>query len=177
MKNLYLILILSFISVNSFGAIPMGAKLVKNAVNKNGFGENNRATTVSFKNKNAINFIGRLLLAKGGYCTASLVGKDLILTNAHCLAKDGELVKGNYRFQLGFNRGTFRAESGTTQAWYGTLTPENNNWKSDWAILKLEIPLGVDYGYFGVTIDPNTTLPVTIGGYGKLFFKNLCDRP
>ena len=39
--------------------------------------------------------IGRLDIPGGGHCTATLVGVDLILTNAHCVENNsGKLIKG-----------------------------------------------------------------------------------
>lgn len=118
-------------------------------------------------------WIGRLSLAKGGYCTASLVGRDLILTNSHCLARDGELVKGNYQFYLGYNNGSYLAVSGTTHANWGSLTPKNNR-RADWAIMRLKTPLGDQYGWFGTRVLPsdredNAYFDLTLAGYGQAF--------
>lgn len=168
MRKTYLIIALVLMSTQSFGSIPLGKILGESALSRNGFGPSNRAVALNSKNKLGFSFIGRLAIAKGGYCTASLVGEDLILTNAHCIAKNGEVIKGSYVFQLGYNRGQMRARSLATIARWGSLNT-NINRGSDWAILKLAKPLGKKFGYFGISRSPDTTLKVNIAGYGNMF--------
>jgi V8-like Glu-specific endopeptidase len=101
--------------------------------------------------------IGKLT-GPSGSCTASLVGPDLLLTAAHCVLRSGNrdlnvrfdssnLVKGNYVFQAGYSRGTYLASAGVTYFQVGTF----NNWDNanDWAILRLDRPIGHRVGWLG----------------------------
>lgn len=167
-----MIKLLIFISL-TLTAFPtlagIGQSRSENALSKNIFGVNDRTTSPTTDNTLGASFIGKLIKPNGGYCTASLVGKDLILTNAHCIAKEGLFIDGTYTFKLGYNNGESVAVSGVKKVWYGTLSPKKNNWVNDWAIFKLDTELGVTHGYFGVEKNPNYNRPFSIAGYGIEF--------
>lgn len=151
-------------------ALPaLGGNIFEGALSKNVFGYNDRSSVPSTSNALGAGFIGKLIKPNGGYCTASLVGKNLILTNAHCVAKAGSFIEGTYTFKLGFDRGKSIAESRVNRIWYGTLEPEKNQWADDWAIFRLDEPLGETYGFFGVHKNPNYKFPFSIAGYGREF--------
>ena len=169
MKYIFFILPLFLLSTASFGQTSLGAGLVDRGLQKNIFGENDRTTQIERQNLLGTRYIGKLFTAKKTACTASLVGKNLILTNAHCVSKNGEFVQGEYKFVLGYDHGNGVASSYVDKAWWGTLSPEDGEWQNDWAILRLEDPLGADHGYFGVTKNVNRRLPVSLAGYGYLF--------
>lgn len=99
----------------------------------------------------SLRWSGKLISPDGGACTASLVGRDLILTAAHCVInrKTGAVDKGTYRFKLSLIRGEASAESGVRYVWFGTRAPSDHR-ASDWAILRLSKALGDQYGWMGV---------------------------
>ncbi|MBI3549891.1 MAG: trypsin-like serine protease [Elusimicrobia bacterium] len=119
--------------------------------------------------------IGRLKLAKGtgnSWCTASLIARDLILTNAHCIEdEDGNIIRGAYRFFPNMVGGQARAGSDVVHMWWGTsgVNP-NTRAQDDWAILRIRDPLGTSYGTLGVktmefTEDLNLHLAAYSGDY------------
>ena len=92
--------------------------------------------------------IGKLLSPDGTYCTATLVARDLILTAAHCIMKKGAFAKGAYSFVPRYSHGG-ADKSAILHFWWGTTDPEN--WRGqDWALARLEVPLGDTYGWMGV---------------------------
>jgi protease YdgD len=103
------------------------------------------------------------------------VGKKLILTAAHCLVNDkGEFVKGDYRFHLGMIKGKALASSTVNHAWWGgTKFPTIISRANDWALLRLDNPLGKRFGYFGTIGVSGSKLygdreALYLAGYGTL---------
>jgi protease YdgD len=91
-----------------------------------------------------------------GHCTATLIGPDIILTNSHCLVNPyTESIAAEPNTQP--ERLVFRPAliDGDTLDWavvidyeYGwEQAPEDPS--QDWAVLRLNRPLGEDYGYLG----------------------------
>jgi protease YdgD len=106
--------------------------------------------------------IGRIEIstAKEGYtCTGTLIGLNIVLTNAHCLmdqqTKQPMIPKNaapNNPTQITFSpsmiRGTALDTARVIDYRYGTPDPYTNP-GDDWAIFKLDQPLGARYGYLG----------------------------
>lgn len=92
--------------------------------------------------------IGKFIAPDGSYCTATLVLRDLVVTAAHCIMEDGELVQGNYRFypQYGNGSGVF---STVNHLWWGTKHPDSERGQ-DWAFARLNTPLGDRFGWLGM---------------------------
>lgn len=136
------------------------------------FGENNRQVANGEKkiDRKVRRLVGKLLVP-GASCTASLVWLNLILTAAHCLAdsKGRQVKAGKYTFCLNYNAGRCRDSSIVSNYWYGSINPLEDGFEHDWAILKLEKPLGEKYGFFGV-IEQYRGITVSQAGYGYLFF-------
>lgn len=142
---------------------------VKIVTGYNVFGHNDKELVTPLDRQ--FNLVGRLIAPDGTYCTASLVWKNLIITAAHCVFKDGEFLKGKYQFLLGASNGTSVAETGVSYIWWGTADSQNNR-NLDWAILKIEKPLGEKYGYFGWKTSTEENLEnVMQAGYGNLFYQ------
>lgn len=134
----------------------------------NVFGKNDKKIVSTSERQ--FQLIGKLV-TPNGTCTASLVWKNLVLTAAHCVIVDGELVKGKFTFLLGESDGNAVAESEITHAWWGTTQPDTRR-SRDWAILKLDKPLGEEYGYFGwKSSTPENLTNMMQAGYGGLFYK------
>ena len=169
MRAFIIFIFLLATSLSSFAVNSINNDLLESTLSKNIFGLNDRTTVVASGNEFGTRFIGKLFTPKGTACTASLVGENLILTAAHCIAKEGAPVHGNYKFVLGYDRGSGVAVSSIDKAWWGTLTPENNNWANDWAILRLKERLGAEFGYFGILKRVRWKDPVSLAGYGEKF--------
>lgn len=107
--------------------------------------------------------IGRIdwVLANGrslGACTGTLIGRDLVLTNSHCLQhpRTGDVVnqrqyqRGREKivFKPAMIRGQAPAEAEVMTFEYG-WDDNPDVAAEDWAILKLDRPLGDTFGYLG----------------------------
>lgn len=95
--------------------------------------------------------VGILKNPDGGSCTASVVGRNLLLTNAHCvLYKDRkEIRKGNYVFYAGYSRGSYVAKTTILHFWVGT-TDSRGDTQNDWALLRTQWNIGDRVGWLGV---------------------------
>ncbi|MBN3564721.1 trypsin-like serine protease [Aliamphritea spongicola] len=99
--------------------------------------------------------IGRINLAGYGHCTATLVAEDVVLTAAHCLwnQRVGRWYPAKYlTFVAGVEKESFQgiAKGVSMQIAPGyTFSKHNemNKVKRDWALLKLNRPLGKELGY------------------------------
>lgn len=123
--------------------------------------------------------VGRLDKPDGSHCTATLIDKNIIVTAAHCFV-DGnshEIIKGDYQFQPGMKHGGSTYSSGITTITVGTKDPDNDR-AHDWALAKLEQPLGEKVGWMGMTSMPNASQKfgqkiiesgLTMVGYGEDF--------
>ena len=99
--------------------------------------------------------VGKLIVASRFYgvsdCTGTLVWYDLVLTVAHCVVgTSGTPVTDNISFYP--NHSNFRSIkdrvfSKITEIKTGTLFLKGENGDLDWAILRLEKPLGKDFGF------------------------------
>ena len=133
---------------------------------RNIFGEDNRKIIVN--STAPYTMIGRLLIEPGSgqnsFCTGSLIGPDLVLTNAHCAVKVVESNgRGQITFFAGYSRGSWLEKSkvqnvigGFQRNAIGVIFDQNN----DWAILTLREPIGKKLGWF--TIAPSTDVPKTL---------------
>ena len=122
--------------------------------------------------------IGKLYkkMSDGRYyaCTATLIGRRLILTAAHCVSNvkspsdisfDLSTVNGKYLATANGVRTYTQADLDEFDALDGGQKPANSrrpvwntdegvNMYTDWAIVEIDSPLGDDYGWMG--IDPDT---------------------
>jgi len=166
----------------TFGLLTSCQQEVKNnssvsiKPSNNIYGDNDR---IKVKNVSGpLSKIGKLLKPNHqGSCTASLIGKNLILTAAHCIFKASsgveespELLTGSYLFQLGLKDGVPIASSGISHFWWGGLDFRKNK-INDWAILELKKPLGKTYGYLGtksIKEQSEHNFNVRIAGYSTI---------
>lgn len=166
MKTLKLFFALTLFCLSSaahaFMSLPSSSKgLVRSNLNDvNIFSNDNRKIIEEFNFPwSAVGYLSRPELKDGklGHagCTASLVGPDLILTNAHCILKDGAVVESDVRFSLHFNgtkkiRARYEAMVTKVEAIGATQFNSGRGQPDDWAILRLDRKLGDVVGWLGV---------------------------
>jgi protease YdgD len=81
-------------------------------------------------------------------CTGTLIGRNLVVTNAHCVLdkKTKQITTQKVRFRPNLIDGKSRAEAYATKIVPGTKDPQRD-WGNDWAFLVLDQPLGETYGW------------------------------
>lgn len=126
------------------------------AIDKNVFTGNSRRKVTSTEYPWCA--IGALRVPKG-QCTASLIGKDLILTNAHCVVDkaSGTITSWDITFLPNYTNGKSAYSSEVVRAKWSE--------KDDWAILRLAKPLGETLGWLGTRVlsDPRNTSLFAVG--------------
>ncbi len=103
---------------------------------KNIFDEDNRSRAQP--NNFPLNAIGRLATEGTGWCTAFLVAKNLIATNAHCLV----VPYSEFTFYRAYNDHNWNESAKIITAVRGTN--DTNNRVGDWAIMLLDHDMNVD---------------------------------
>lgn len=116
--------------------------------------------------------LGRLA-SKAGFCGAVLIGDDRALTASHCLRDNGVWVApSELKFLAGFSDGKFQIESQVkTYAvadWnYRHASKDLGDWRDDWAVLQLRLPLGRSLGALPLAAMRERT----VLAYGKDLFR------
>jgi protease YdgD len=84
-------------------------------------------------------------------CTATLVGRNLAVTAAHCImdARTGKPATWVKTFYPDLRDGKAADEAAIDWVWWGTSRPDDDR-AHDWAILRLTKPLGDKYGWYDV---------------------------
>ncbi|MBD2453942.1 trypsin-like peptidase domain-containing protein [Nostoc sp. FACHB-87] len=101
-------------------------------------------------------------------CTGTLIDEDIVLTNAHCVVdpKTGN-VADRVAFLPNVVDGRYQDRAYAVQYLAGTHFQDQNAAANDWAVIKIDRPLGRKYGYLGWKSLPSTTL---IRNEKKFFF-------
>lgn len=89
---------------------------------------------------------GRIL----GSCTGTLISRDLILTNSHCIIDEStdRPTSNQLVFKPSMIRGVALDEAKVISYDYGWKSGSRDS-ADDWAVMKLDQPLGDAYGYLG----------------------------
>jgi protease YdgD len=146
---------------------------------RNVFGKDDRIPVNS--TKYPWSAIGRVESIKGkqlqGICTGSLIGKNLVVTNAHCIVNENtkQITTNQIRFRPNLIEGKSRAEASVTRILLGTKDPRGDR-GNDWAFLVLDKPLGETHGWLKFTVADLTDLDsmknqVWLAGYSIDFPK------
>ena len=90
-------------------------------------------------------------------CTGTLVGPDLLLTAAQCLQDKKGNLNTNTRYYVNYIDGVSPFFVEADSVWLGTTNYENE-WENDWALVRLNVPLGDSMGYMGVRSIPTPEL-------------------
>jgi V8-like Glu-specific endopeptidase len=88
---------------------------------------------------------------QGYYCTGTLIAENIVLTNAHCVidSETGEFSK-KIEFMPNTIDGQYQDSAQVEQVIYGTDFKQARGIPhTDWAIMKINQPLGRKYGYLG----------------------------
>ncbi|MEL7244599.1 MAG: trypsin-like serine protease [Cyanobacteria bacterium J06573_2] len=109
--------------------------------------------------------IGRIEYVAGResyHCTGSLITEDIVLTNAHCVVDpDTHKVNREIKFRPNVINGRSKDDNDTAvvkKIIAGTNFKEANPSKNDWAVVKIDKPLGKKYGHFGWVSLPTSTM-------------------
>lgn len=120
-------------------------------------------------------WVGKLKSPLGG-CTGSLVGPDLVLTNAHCVVDAGTGVRAqprDLRFFPSFVKGQGTLSSVVSEFWVGTTNLHQRllggEPHKDWALLRLRSPLGKRFGYAEVQAAEKRNYPRSVALVGYAF--------
>jgi V8-like Glu-specific endopeptidase len=105
------------------------------------------------------------------HCTGTLIAEDVVLTNAHCVINP-ETRKPNQKIAflpnvINGKPGSQADVSQVVDVLYGTDFggSELENQTNDWALLKLDKPIGLKYGYLGWKSLPSSTLTANKKAY------------
>lgn len=109
-------------------------------------------------------------------CTATLVGRDLILTTAQCVTRDKKVLK-EFLFYPHYNtrnkKNPMPYQAKGKKVWVGALDfPDATSYHKNWAFIRLDQKLGDKIGWMGIAnFGPvsmaklHTTYQISMSGY------------
>lgn len=117
--------------------------------------------------------IGYLINEIGDYCTATLLGPDIILTAAHCVTfEDGGFASGTFYPNMVDGNSDDSAQMAAAKMGDSWTFSKDRKRADDWAVVRLNVSLGSTgrFNYLGWTVaDDLVGLEVSIAGYSDKF--------
>lgn len=111
-------------------------------------------------------------------CTGTLIGKNVVVTNAHCVLdeKTKQVTTNKIRFRPNLIDGQAPAAAFATKIVPGTTDPQRDR-GNDWALLVLDQPLGETYGWLDFVVADLSDLDsikgeIILAGYSSDFPKD-----
>jgi protease YdgD len=102
------------------------------------------------------------------HCTATLVGRDILLTNSHCVHDESGRLKTDLEFHANVISGVAIIKSKAR-----LIVAGHKNWGDhpdlDWALLRLDRPLGEALGFMTIAERTELGSGVTLAGYSGDF--------
>ena len=99
--------------------------------------------------------VGQISFDSGGACTATLIADDVLITAAHCIADNGRFdMRGTFTTGYGRNGGPVSArviDYFADPQWNEQRFSSTDDLDgTDWALLRIDTPLGAELGHVGV---------------------------
>lgn len=97
-------------------------------------------------------YVGQLTMESGEACTATLIARDVIVTAAHCIHGEGGRLNASARFVAASGGATARVTAYLIDRRYDytRFNTTNDIDGLDWALLRIDQPLGDRLGHAGV---------------------------
>tara|TARA_R110000868_G_C10953026_1_gene767976 strand:+ start:1247 stop:2368 length:1122 start_codon:yes stop_codon:yes gene_type:complete len=111
--------------------------------------------------------IVRLVNAEGGHCSGSLIGRDLVLTNSHCMVEESGRSKSGIQATIHGLPG-YSPRVSVESFISGTLDYKDEP-RNDWALARLKEPIGDVTGWFGLAETAQIGGGYTLAGFSGDF--------